>query len=611
MPTHTDLKELRVAVTGGTSGLGLALVRQLVAPRRARRLCRPYRRGRSSRSPMRRAPAASSATSGARTTSTRSRCKSPAISAGLDALINNASSLGPTPLAPLADTECEELEQALAVNLLGPFRLTKASARRPCRFRAERARRGRDQHFERRGGQSLSGLGRLRRKQGGASPPDGDLGRGGEGRRRPFPFDRSWRHGHAAARAGRSRCRSDDVEAARGRRRGDRRRALGALPNASRPSRRGTPMIAADGSDGDPPSCSSSTAMAAYATCRAPHWRRLFSPGDLVIANDAATLPASLHGMHCPSGEPIEVRLAAWVSSRRSDAVRRHRVRRRRSSHAHRRPCRRRRLSPGDRLALGPLDATVDRLLDHPRLFRLRFVGDRATIFAGLARHGRPIQYAHVPEPLALWDVWTSIAAEPIAFEPPSAGFALDWRTLSSLAAARRRFCHAHACRRSLLDRRPGARPAAPFRRALSHPSTTPQRRSIARNRTAGASSPSGRPSSGRWNRRQMPTAACAPATALRADASGANAASRRGRDPHRRARTGRKPLRTPARLRRRRGAGPDIRGRCKTSIPRSRVRRLGADRTSASRIASLSRMRERTGAPEGISEAVCAPNAL
>ena len=41
----------------------------------------------------------------------------------------------------------------------------------------------------------------------------------------------------------------------------------------------------------------------------------LFSAGDLVIANDAATLPASLHGTHCASGEPIEVRLAAWEPS--------------------------------------------------------------------------------------------------------------------------------------------------------------------------------------------------------------------------------------------------------------------------------------------------------
>jgi NAD(P)-dependent dehydrogenase (short-subunit alcohol dehydrogenase family) len=45
---------------------------------------------------------------------------------GLDVLINNASDLGPTPLALLADTDCEDLERALATNVLGPFRLTKA-----------------------------------------------------------------------------------------------------------------------------------------------------------------------------------------------------------------------------------------------------------------------------------------------------------------------------------------------------------------------------------------------------------------------------------------------------------------------------------------------------
>ena len=36
-----------------------------------------------------------------------------------------------------------------------------------------------------------------------------------------------------------------------------------------------------------------------------------FRCGDLVVANDAATLPASLHGTHLRSGAPIEVRLAA------------------------------------------------------------------------------------------------------------------------------------------------------------------------------------------------------------------------------------------------------------------------------------------------------------
>ena len=40
-----------------------------------------------------------------------------------------------------------------------------------------------------------------------------------------------------------------------------------------------------------------------------------------------------------------------------------------------------------------------------------------------------------MPTPLALWDVWTPIASPPVAFEPPSAGFALDWRTIAALRA--------------------------------------------------------------------------------------------------------------------------------------------------------------------------------
>lgn len=45
---------------------------------------------------------------------------------GVDVLINNASTLGPIPLVPLADTNCEDLELALQTNFLGPFRLIKA-----------------------------------------------------------------------------------------------------------------------------------------------------------------------------------------------------------------------------------------------------------------------------------------------------------------------------------------------------------------------------------------------------------------------------------------------------------------------------------------------------
>ncbi|HEY5089665.1 MAG TPA: SDR family oxidoreductase [Polyangia bacterium] len=46
----------------------------------------------------------------------------------VDLLVNNASTLGPVPLRLLLDTECEDLSRALEVNLVGPFRLTKALA---------------------------------------------------------------------------------------------------------------------------------------------------------------------------------------------------------------------------------------------------------------------------------------------------------------------------------------------------------------------------------------------------------------------------------------------------------------------------------------------------
>lgn len=170
------------------------------------------------------------------------------------------------------------------------------------------------------------------------------------------------------------------------------------------------------------------------------HWARsrfvdLFHSGDLVIANDAATLPASLPGEHLPTGRSIEVRLAG----RRSLAAEgvRHwtavvfgmgdfRIR------TEDRP-----LPPelrvGDRIRLGPLRATVEETLGHPRLVRLAFGGSPDKIWEALARHGRPIQYSHITTPLALWDVWTPIAGPPVAFEPPSAGFALNWSALAAL----------------------------------------------------------------------------------------------------------------------------------------------------------------------------------
>jgi NAD(P)-dependent dehydrogenase (short-subunit alcohol dehydrogenase family) len=46
----------------------------------------------------------------------------------IDILVNAASTLGPTPLRLLLDTECEDLEKVLQTNLVGPFRLIKLIA---------------------------------------------------------------------------------------------------------------------------------------------------------------------------------------------------------------------------------------------------------------------------------------------------------------------------------------------------------------------------------------------------------------------------------------------------------------------------------------------------
>lgn len=160
--------------------------------------------------------------------------------------------------------------------------------------------------------------------------------------------------------------------------------------------------------------------------------------GDLVIANDAATLPASLHGVHMRTGQPIEVRLAGRSPTAPQDPLRFIAVifgvgdYRTRTEDRPQPPA----LSVGHRLKLGQLTAVVDELLAHPRLVSLRFEAEVSELWRGLASHGRPIQYAHMREPLQLWDVWTPIAGPPVAYEPPSAGFVVDWQLLDGFVAA-------------------------------------------------------------------------------------------------------------------------------------------------------------------------------
>ena len=117
---------LRVAITGGTSGLGLALVEAFAA--RGDAVAFVARHGDAVAKVARRIEGSHGIVGDvARKEDAHAiALQVGAALGGLDVLVNNASSLGPVPLALLADTECEDFEAALATNLVGPFRLTKA-----------------------------------------------------------------------------------------------------------------------------------------------------------------------------------------------------------------------------------------------------------------------------------------------------------------------------------------------------------------------------------------------------------------------------------------------------------------------------------------------------
>jgi S-adenosylmethionine:tRNA ribosyltransferase-isomerase len=170
-----------------------------------------------------------------------------------------------------------------------------------------------------------------------------------------------------------------------------------------------------------------------YRDARVRDLPRYLAAGDLLVLNDAATVPASLPAVTA-RGEPVELRLAAHLDDDRWRAVLLgdgdwHT----RTEHRPVPPP----VARGDTLRIAPgFDAVVEDLDDaRPRLLRVRFSVRGAALWAALYRHGRPVQYAHVARPLALWHVQTPFAARPWAVEMPSAGRPLTWRLLGELRA--------------------------------------------------------------------------------------------------------------------------------------------------------------------------------
>jgi S-adenosylmethionine:tRNA ribosyltransferase-isomerase len=153
----------------------------------------------------------------------------------------------------------------------------------------------------------------------------------------------------------------------------------------------------------------------------------LLEPRDVLVVNDAATLPASLH----TRDRSVELRLLAANADETFTAVAL-------GAGDYHTPTERRpappAFEPGDRLEFRALAAEVVHVdSDEPRLVRLSFDTRGEAWLQGLYASANPIQYAYSPAPFELWDVQNVFAARPWAFELPSASRPITFDILSRL----------------------------------------------------------------------------------------------------------------------------------------------------------------------------------
>ena len=159
---------------------------------------------------------------------------------------------------------------------------------------------------------------------------------------------------------------------------------------------------------------------------------QLLTRGDLLIVNDAATLPASFR-VTTPGG-PAELRLAGRTATGTFRAVLLgagdwHQLTTERPAPPP--------VAAGDALSLNGVAARVTTVSPlSPRLIEIAFALPETDLYPALYRAGAPVQYWYQEDRLADWHVQTPYAARPWAVEMPSAGRPL---TLPLLVALKRR----------------------------------------------------------------------------------------------------------------------------------------------------------------------------
>jgi S-adenosylmethionine:tRNA ribosyltransferase-isomerase len=154
-------------------------------------------------------------------------------------------------------------------------------------------------------------------------------------------------------------------------------------------------------------------------------------PGDLLVVNDAATLPASLPARDARNNQ-IELRLTTQLDERVWQAVVF-------GAGDWRAPTENRpsppRFAEGEEILIAPDFRAKVRGEDQlsERLLNLEFNLSGEELWRNLYRHGHPAQYSYMNDELKLWSVQNVYGSRPWAVEMPSAGHAFSWRLLLEL----------------------------------------------------------------------------------------------------------------------------------------------------------------------------------
>ncbi|HEY6403717.1 MAG TPA: S-adenosylmethionine:tRNA ribosyltransferase-isomerase, partial [Blastocatellia bacterium] len=153
--------------------------------------------------------------------------------------------------------------------------------------------------------------------------------------------------------------------------------------------------------------------------------------GDLLVVNDAATLPASLQARD-PRNNQVELRLARRLDERVWQATVF-------GAGDWRTPTEDRpsppRFAEGEEILIAPDFRAKVRGEDtlSERLLNLEFNLSDEELWRNLYRYGNPVQYSYLSSELKLWSVQNIYSSRPWAVEMPSAGHALSWRLLLKL----------------------------------------------------------------------------------------------------------------------------------------------------------------------------------